>query len=86
VQAKYQAVFITEVPIKVGGQALAAGAYGVGLVGDKLLVTDLGAHDVLSVATSDDAGRQRPRPLEIVADAAGGFRLYIQREYVNLSR
>ena len=86
VQAKYQAVFITEVPIKVGGPALAAGAYGVGLVGDNFVVTDLGAHDVLSVKASDDAGMQRPRPLEIVANPPGGFRLYIQRKYVNLSR
>jgi len=86
VQAKYQACLITEVPIKVGGQALAAGAYGVGIVGDKLVVTDLGAHDVIGVATSDDAGLKRPMPLQVVADAAGGFRLYIQRKYVILSR
>jgi hypothetical protein len=86
VQAKYQACFITEVPIKIGEQALAAGAYGLGLVGDKFVITDLGAHDVLSVTASDDAGRQRPRPLEIVADPAGGFRLYIQRKYLNLNR
>ncbi|MGD0940651.1 MAG: hypothetical protein ABR905_13180 [Terracidiphilus sp.] len=86
VQSKYQACLITEVPIKVGGQALVAGAYGVGLVGDKLVVTDLGAHDLLNVAVSDDAGMLRPRPLEVVADPAGGFRLYIQRKYVILSR
>jgi hypothetical protein len=86
VQAKYQACLITEVPIKVGGQALAAGAYGVGIVGDKLVITDLGAHDVIGVATSDDAGLKRPMPLQVVADAAGGFRLYIQRKYVILSR
>jgi len=86
VQAKYQAYFITEVPIKFGGQALAAGAYGLGLVDGKFLITDLGAHDVLSVSASDDAGMQRPRPLEIVADPAGGFRLYIQRKYLIISR
>jgi hypothetical protein len=86
VQAKYQAYFITEVPIKVSGQALAAGAYGLGLVGNNFLITDLGEHDVLSVSASDDAGLQRPRPLEIVADPAAGFRLYIQRKYVILSR
>lgn len=86
IQAKYQASFITEVPIKVAGQSLAAGAYGVGLVGNNFLFTDLGAHDVLSVAASDDAAMQRPRPLEIVADPAGGFRLYVQRKYVILSK
>src|ERR1700690_212125 len=30
VQAKYQAYFIAEVPLKVGGQSLPAGVYGVG--------------------------------------------------------
>ena len=78
VQAKYQAYFITEVPLKVGGKNLPAGIYGVGFVGDKFLVTDVGAHDVLMVATADDAGLKRPMPLQVVADPAGGFRLYAQ--------
>jgi hypothetical protein len=86
VQAKYQAYFITEVPIKVGGENLAAGVYGVGFVGDKFLVTDVGAHDVLTVATGDDAGLKRPMPLQVVADPAGGFRLYAGRKYVSFSR
>ena len=34
VAAKYQAYFITEVPIKVGGQSLAAGVYGIGFFAD----------------------------------------------------
>jgi hypothetical protein len=70
----------------VGGQNLAAGAYGLGFVDDKLLVTDLGAHDVLSVATSEEAGMKRPMPLQVVADPAGGFRLYVQRKYVVFNR
>jgi hypothetical protein len=86
VQAKYQAYFITEVPIKVGGQPLAAGAYGAGFVGDKFLITDLGGHDVLTASASDDAQVKRPMPLQIVADPAGGFRLYAGRKYVNLRR
>ena len=86
VQAKYQAYFITEVPLKVGGENLAAGVYGVGFVGDKFLVTDVGAHDVLTVATGDDAGLKRPMPLQVVADPAGGFRLYAGRRYVSFSR
>jgi len=86
VQAKYQAYFITEVPIKVGGENLAAGVYGVGFVGDKFLVTDVGAHDVLTVATGDDAGLKRPMPLQVVADPAGGLRLYAGRKYVSFSR
>ena len=86
VQAKYQAYFITEVPIKVGGQSLAAGIYGVGFVGDTFVVTDVGAHDVLVVPTTNDAGLKLPRPLQVVADPAGGYRLYAQRRYVSFSR
>src|SRR6202046_5051598 len=50
VAAKYQAYFIAEVPIKVGGESLPAGVYGVGFVSDdKLVVTDVGGHDLLTV-------------------------------------
>jgi len=86
VQAKYQAYFITEVPLKVGGQNLAAGIYGVGFVGDKFVVTDVGAHDLLMVTAGDDAGLKLPRPLQVVADPAGGFRLYAGRKFVSFSR
>jgi hypothetical protein len=83
VQSKYQAYFITEIPIKVGGQSLPAGVYGIGFVADnKLVVTDVGAHDVLTAATSDDAGLKRPTPLQVMSDPSGGFRLYAGRRYV----
>jgi hypothetical protein len=87
VAAKYQAYFITEVPIKVGGQSLPAGVYGVGFIADhKLVVTDVGAHELLTVASGDDAGLKRPTPLQVLADPAGGFRLYAGRKYVVFSR
>ena len=87
VQSKYQAYFIAEVPIKVGGENLAAGIYGAGFVGDKFVVTDVGAHDVLTVNSGDDAGLKRPMPLTVVADpAGGGFRLYAGRRFVSFSR
>jgi hypothetical protein len=89
IQAKYSAYFITEVPLKVGGQSLPAGVYGIGFVGDKFVVTDVGAHDVLTVdigSTGIDAGLKHPMPLQVVADPAGGFRLYIARKYVVFSR
>ena len=85
-QVKYQAYFITEVPIKVGGQNLAAGIYGVGFVGDKFLVTDVGGHDVLTANTAEDPELKRPMPLQVMADAGGGFRLYAGRKYVSFSR
>jgi hypothetical protein len=87
VAAKYQAYFITEVPIKIGGQSLPAGIYGVGFIpGDKFVVTDVGAHDVLSVGSATDEGLKRPLPLQIMADPAGGFRLYVGRKYVSIVR
>jgi len=87
VQSKYQAYFITEVPLKIGGQDLPAGIYGVGFVaGNKFVVTDVGAHDVLTVDSSDDADMKRPRPLAVIADPSGGFRLYAGRRFVKFSK
>jgi hypothetical protein len=86
VASKYQAYFITEIPLKFGSQKLPAGVYGVGFVGDKFVVTDVGAHDVLSVGSSTDAALKRPMPLEIMADPAGGFRLYAGRKFVKFAR
>ncbi len=87
VSSKYQAYFITEVAIKLGGQSLPAGIYGIGFVaGDKLVVTDVGAHDVLTVSTATDEGLKRPTPLQVLVDPAGGYRLYAGRRYVIFSR
>jgi hypothetical protein len=87
VAAKYQAYFITEIPIKIGGQDLPAGVYGIGFIPDnKFLVTDVGAHDVLSVDSATDQSLKRPTPLQVVSDPAGGFRLYAGRRYVVISR
>src|SRR6478609_849981 len=62
VAAKYQAYFITEVPIKFESQTLPAGVYGVGFVADKFVITDVGAHDIFSVGTSTDEALKRPMP------------------------
>lgn len=87
VAAKYQAYFITEVPLKIGGQDLPAGIYGVGFIGnDKFVVTDVGAHDLLTVNSADDPGMKRPTPLQVTTDASGGFRLYAGRRYVIFNR
>lgn len=87
VAARYQAYFIVEEPVKVGGQTLAAGAYGAGFVaGDKFEVTDIGGHDVLTVSSTSDADMKRPMPLQVVADPAGGYRLYAGRNYVTISK
>jgi hypothetical protein len=87
IQQKYAAYFIAEVPIKIGGQALPAGVYGAGFVaGDKFVITDVGAHEVLSVDSQSDAGLKRPMPLQVIADPAGGYRLYAGRRYVVMMR
>lgn len=87
VASKYQAYFITEVPIKIGGESLAAGVYGVGFIGGgKFVVTDVGAHDVLTVSSSTDEAMKRPLPLQVQADPAGGYRLYAGRRYVVFNR
>lgn len=87
VAAKYQAYFIAEVPLKIGGESLPAGVYGVGFIGgDKFAVTDIGAHDVFSVSSSTDQEMKRPMPLQVTTDASGGYRLYAGRRYVQFSR
>jgi hypothetical protein len=50
------------------------------------VVTDVGAHDVLTVNSSNDAGLKRPTPLQVTADPAGGYRLYAGRRYVIFNR
>jgi hypothetical protein len=87
VAAKYQAYFVTEVAIKIGGQNLPAGVYGVGFIGgDKFVVTDIGAHDVFTVSSSTDADVKRPMPMQVTTDPAGGFRLYAGRRYVTVTK
>jgi hypothetical protein len=87
VQAKYQAYFITETPIKIGGQSLPTGVYGVGFIAnDKFIVTDVGAHDLFTVGSFNDQEIKRPMPLQVTTDPAGGFRLYEGRRYVTFSR
>jgi hypothetical protein len=87
IAAKYQGFFITEVPLKIEGRSLVPGEYGIGFIaGDKFVVTDVGGHDVLTVNSSSDAAMPRPRPLQVLADAGGGFRLYAGRRYVRFNR
>lgn len=87
VAAKYQAYFITEVPLKFGSETLPAGVYGVGFIpGDKFVVTDVGAHDVFTVGSQSDDAIKRPTPLQMMADPGGGFRLYEGRKFVKFSR
>jgi hypothetical protein len=83
VAAKYQGLFITEVKLKVGDAELAPGEYGFGFVGDKFVITDVGANDVLSTSSQRDENLKRPVPLKISEDG-GGYRLYTGKKYVTL--
>jgi hypothetical protein len=85
--SKYQGYLITEVPLTIAGKHLAPGAYGIGFVAeDKFVVTDLGGNTLLSEPSKTDSGLARPRPLQITADQAGGFRLNAGRRYVQFAR
>ena len=87
VAAKYQAYFVAEIPIKIGGQSLPAGVYGVGFVTDnKFAVTDIGGHDVFTTTSSNDDEMKRPMPLQVTTDSGGGFRLYAGRRYVTFTK
>jgi hypothetical protein len=86
IRQKYQAYFITEVNLEIGGQNLAPGAYGVGFVtGDKFVVMDLGAHDLFQVDSAKDAEMKRPVPLQ-VESSGGKYRLYAGRSFVEFRR
>ncbi len=88
IREKYQAYFINEVPVEIGGQTLKPGAYGIGfLEGNKFVVMDLGANDVLQAASTKDTESKHPVPLQFVAGAAAGnYRLYHGRDYVEFRR
>lgn len=87
IAANYQAYLITEEPVRINGQRLPAGVYGVGFrAGDKFVVMDIGAHDLLTVNSTMDAGIKRPMPLLVTADPGGGFRLYEGRKYVHIGQ
>jgi hypothetical protein len=83
VAAKYQGLFITEMKLKVGDSELAPGEYGFGFVGDKFVITDVGANDVVSTSSQRDENVKRAVPLKIMEDG-GRYRLYAGKKYVTL--
>ena len=81
VQEIYQAYLLTEVSLKLGDKVLQPGAYGFGFVaGNKMVVTDVGANQVLATPTVKDAGLTRPKPLQLIR------RCRPRRELQTLSR
>ncbi len=88
VQEKYQAYFVTEVPLQFGDHKLSAGAYGVGFIANnRFLIMDIGGHDLFTVGSTRDEAVRHPTPLKIVqAPEAGSYRLYAGRMYVSFER
>jgi len=87
IQEKYQGYFITEVPLEVEGHPLIPGAYGVGVVGDHFVVTDIGSHDLFTAAAMHDEQMPHPMPLQIhEGDAPGRYRLCLGRNCVRFHR
>ena len=86
IRQKYQAYFISEVPLEISGQKLSPGAYGIGFIsGEKFILMDLGAHDLFQVDSSKDSEMKRPVPLQVVS-SGGKYRLYAGRSFVEFAR
>jgi len=84
---KYQGFLITEVPLTIGGQTLKPGQYGFGfLEGNRFVVMDVAANDVLTATSMKDTEMKRPVPLQIVAGQGGRYRLYKGRDDVEFAR
>ena len=81
IQQRYQAYFITEVPLDFHGKILKPGAYGVGMVNDEFIVMDIAAHDLLTAPITSDPVLRRPTPLQLNPDG-DHYRLYLGRNYV----
>jgi hypothetical protein len=87
VQEKYQGYLLTEVPLEFGSHRLAAGAYGIGFVGDHFGVMDIGGHDVLQATAAHDAAMTRPMPLQILPGSSpGNYRLCFGRNCTDFHR
>jgi hypothetical protein len=88
IREKYQAYLINEVPVEIAGQTLKPGTYGIGfLEGNKFVVMDIGANDVLQAASVKDSEMKRPVPLQFAAGSgAGNYRLYHGRDYIEFHR
>jgi len=87
VQQKYQGYLLSEVPLSMGGHSLAPGAYGIGFVGGRFFVMDIGNHNLLQAPAAHDAQMPRPMPLQILGNTApGADRLCFGRDCVDLRR
>lgn len=87
IKEKYQGYLLSEVNLEIGGQTLKPGAYGFGFVSGKFILMDLAANNLIEAAGQRDAEMRRPIPLQVAASpTAGGYRLYVGRDYIEFRR
>lgn len=80
IQQKFQGYLLTEAALSLGGHRLPVGAYGIGVVSDRLLVLDISGRELFSVPAARDAAMVRPVPLQVAAGASpNSFRLCFGR-------
>lgn len=84
VKEKYQFYLVTEAPLTIGDAKVAAGAYGGGFLGERFLLMDLGGHTVAEGRVEDDPALKRPRPLQLLPEAADAVKLYLGRHWVQM--
>ncbi|HVT98146.1 MAG TPA: hypothetical protein VHE33_11625 [Acidobacteriaceae bacterium] len=87
IQEKYQGYLLTETSIEIDGKSLPAGAYGMGFVSERFVVTDIGGHEILQARASHDEDMQHPMPLQILqGPSPDHYRLCLGRSCVILRR
>ncbi|HEY1575474.1 MAG TPA: hypothetical protein VGF82_00175 [Terracidiphilus sp.] len=83
---RYQFYILSDVPVNIDGKRLPAGAYGAGFLADRgFEVMDLGGTELFHAAVQHDPQMPRPRPLQLTAAGNGSYRLYLGRDYVEIS-
>lgn len=86
ISGKYEGLFITDSPIKIGNKTLGTGAYGFGFAkGGKLNIFDLSSKLLLTTASKTDPMMKRPRPLQMTSNDRG-IRLYNGKDFVVITR
>ena len=87
IKEKYQAYLLSEITLEIGGQTVKPGAYGFGFVSGKFILMDLAANNLIETAGQHDTEIKRPVPLQVAASsAAGTYRLYVGRDFVEFRR
>jgi hypothetical protein len=54
--------------------------------GGKFVLMDLAANDIFQSPSQRDPNMKRPVPLQVVAAEGGKYRLYMGRDFVELTR